>query len=281
MTRLYQTMCRYVDVRQAAETPTSDAIDLLLKEGVEKDDIVSVSRLSSMCAFRNSLIGTVRAHRHLRWKCKYGNTSWILLYLGFDQEWKSKITTEIQALITNYAGDYSTDSVYKQLTTIPLSAWEDEMPMTDAVLRETLRLTVNGVPLRRNLDKDIHILGGTTNIPRGSFLVYPIWDTHLNPEIYDNPREFDPARFGPGREEDKKATLSFLGWGAGRHPCPGMKVAKLEVKMIVAFLIHAFEFNVVDATGNPVYSIPQPDYNDIYHTRPLDPCFVKYRRIRQ
>ncbi|KAG6846918.1 hypothetical protein H0H93_011135 [Arthromyces matolae] len=259
-------MCRYVDARQAAETPTSDAIDLLLKEGVKKDDIV---------AFVLTVIfgGS-------------GNTgiisSWILLYLGLDQEWKSKVTTEIQALVTNHAGDSSTDSVYKQLTTIPVSAWEDEMPMTDAVLRETMRLIMNGVALRRNINKDIHLLpGGTINIPRGGFLAYPVWDTHLNPEIYDNPREFDPARFGPGREEDKKATLSFLGWGAGRHPCPGMKVAKLEVKMIVAFLIYAFDFNVVDANGNPVYSIPQPDYNDIHHTRPLDPCFVKYRRIRQ
>ena len=32
----------------------------------------------------------------------------------------------------------------------------------------------------------------------------------------------------------------------GRHPCTGMKVAKLEIKIILAFMLFGYEFSVVD-----------------------------------
>ncbi len=49
--------------------------------------------------------------------------------------------------------------------------------------------------------------------------VYLIDYTHMNPEIYTDPTEFDPGRYLPGREEDKKVDNAYLGWGAGLHPC--------------------------------------------------------------
>ncbi|KAG6811696.1 hypothetical protein H0H92_006203 [Tricholoma furcatifolium] len=230
MTRLYLTLCSYVDARRAAKTPSSDAIDLLLREGVGTEDLVA-----------------------------------------------SKVASEVQSLLDKHIGD-STEPIQKRLASIPVSAWEDEMPMTDAVLRETMRLTTNGTALRRNLSQDVNFMGAT--VPRGGFVVYPVWDTHLNPEIYERPREFDPGRFGPGREEDKKTTFGFLAWGAGRHPCPGMKVAKLEVKMVMAFFLSAYDFSVVDAAGNIPTSVPHPNYNDIHHTRPLgDQYLIKFKRI--
>lgn len=50
---------------------------------------------------------------------------------------------------------------------------------------------------------------------------YAVADAYQNPDIYTNPRDWDPARFLPGREEDQKEKFGFVGWGTGRHPCLG------------------------------------------------------------
>lgn len=60
---------------------------------------------------------------------------------------------------------------------------------------------------------------GPQNLINLLLQVYLIDDVHMNPEIYPDPLTWDPARYAPGREEDKKVPNAFLGWGAGFHPC--------------------------------------------------------------
>lgn len=55
----------------------------------------------------------------------------------------------------------------------------------------------------------------------------------------------------------------------GRHPCAGMKVAKLEIKMIVAMFVVGYEYDVVDSKGRISEKLPMPDYNDIQQVRTL------------
>ena len=92
------------------------------------------------------------------------------------------------------------------------------MPVLELIILETLRITgcASALVFRRDLLEDITISGGF--IKPGDFVAYSLADVHLNPEIYSQPYEFDPARFTPGREEDKKGTFSYLGWGAGAFP---------------------------------------------------------------
>jgi cytochrome P450 len=51
---------------------------------------------------------------------------------------------------------------------------------------------------------------------------------------------------------------------AGRHPCTGMKIAKLEIKTIVAFMLAGFEFDAVNKFGKRPTEPPKPDRNDIH-----------------
>ena len=52
----------------------------------------------------------------------------------------------------------------------------------------------------------------------------------------------------------------FLFW-SGRHPCLGMKIATLELKMIVAQFVIGYEYDVVDANGKLLAQPPLVDYN--------------------
>lgn len=138
---------------------------------------------------------------------------WLLLFLSANPEWKKKVTDEVNSLISTHTNTTSTDPLHKRLSAIPISAWDEEMPVLESVVRETIRIVVNGATLRRNVSRDLKIAGKT--VPKGAFMTYQLADIHLNPEIYTNPAEFDPDRFGPGREEDKKQAFGYMGWGGG------------------------------------------------------------------
>ena len=135
------------------------------------------------------------------------------MYLCFHPDWKAKAKAEVDALVNKHTTNSSNEPLHKRLAAIHISAWEDEMPVLDLVIRETLRISLSGLSIRRNLVEDLTFSGGL--VKPGEFVTYSLADVHLNPEIYSRPNEFDPARFGPGREEDKKGTFSYLGWGAG------------------------------------------------------------------
>jgi sterol 14-demethylase len=164
------------------------------------------------------------------------------MYLGVHHEWKIKVSEEIRSFIAKYASPsdgadtkLSTTTVASRLSCVPPSVWEDEMPITELCLRETIRLVQSSVFLRRNVsDKDIVI--DERRIEPGTFVVYPSADANHNPAIYPDPERhvevpfvsitpsrpymssiwyfrWDPARYL--REEDKKQSHGFVGWGGG------------------------------------------------------------------
>lgn len=158
------------------------------------------------------------------------------------------------------------------------------MPILELVIRETIRITATGAALRRNVLEDISFSGGI--VKPGEFVTYSLGDAHMNPEIYPQPDLFDPDRYTAGREEDKKSALAYLGWGGGmcfrrcvsisppdlkycdacitgRHVCSGMKIAKLEIKMIVTCMLAGFEFSIVDRSGQRPKQLPRPNRNDL------------------
>jgi len=260
--RLFTTLHDYVELRKKSDVPTLDAIDILLGKGLSSEDTISVILSIIFAGVINTGI----------------NSCWALLFLSFHKEWKQKVIEEVNALIQTHTNTISTDPLHKRLSAIPVSAWEEGMPTLELVLRETLRLTMNGTALRRNIFQDLNITN--KRLPKGDFLAYSLSDAHLNPDIYDSPHDFDPTRFLPGREENKKQNYGYIAWGAGRHPCAGMKVAKLEIKVVVAFFLAGYEYDVVDSEGKFPEQLPKPDYNDIHQTRPLgEPCYIQFKRV--
>ncbi|KAJ7664309.1 cytochrome P450 [Mycena rosella] len=196
------------------------------------------------------------------------NVCWNLLYLGMHPDWKDKVAAEIQMLVSNHTNSISNE-LDERLASIPLNAWGTELPVTDCIIRETLRMMMGASLLRRNLDEDVVV--DDRVIPQGDFLIYPLADVHANPDIYPDPFKFDPERFDPGREEDKKVPLAFLGWGAGEWPGP----------LIMALFFLTFEFEVVDSSGEFPKSLPRADFNEFKRTGPPqdNPCYIKFKRI--
>ncbi|KAG6829615.1 hypothetical protein H0H92_004022 [Tricholoma furcatifolium] len=260
---LYNLLHRYIEIRRDAKESTSDALDVLIAAGESDDAIIAF-------VFGVIFAGVINTGM---------NVCWNLLYIGLNPELKTKAVLEVQSLIANHTDPvFSDQPLHKRLASIPMSAWESEMPLLDSVIRETLRMVLTGAVLRRNLGKDVEIDG--SKISRGEFLAYPLADVHHNPEIYPQPLKFDPGRYDEGRAEDKKVAFGYVGWGAGRHPCLGMRVAKLEMKLVLALIFAGYDFEIVDADGDIPTTLPRPDKNDFMQARPIgEPCFLKFRRV--
>jgi len=121
---------------------------------------------------------------------------WVLLKLGGNPKCKEHVVKEYNTLIANHTNTLATEPLHKRLMSIPLNAWEDELPYVDLVIHETLRFTISGAMLCRNLQKDIVVDGVT--IKRGDFMAYQTFEPHMNPNIYSNPTSFDPDRYLEG-----------------------------------------------------------------------------------
>jgi hypothetical protein len=59
-----------------------------------------------------------------------------------------------------------------------------------------------------------------------------------------------------------------------------MKVAKLEIKMILALVLSRYEYKLVAASGKPPKQFPRPDQNDIHKVFPIIWSLTHQKLIR-
>lgn len=133
--------------------------------------------------------------------------SWLLAYLESHPEWKHKAIAEVEQLLSNHSSVPMSSSHETRLSAVPIEAWETDMPVFDAMIRETLRVAQPHTAMRRNIGPETYINGA--RIPSGAYVVYPFSDVHLNATLYPDPWRWDPAR------SESKAPFSYVGWGGG------------------------------------------------------------------
>jgi cytochrome P450 len=81
-------------------------------------------------------------------------------------------------------------------------------------------------------------------IPAGTMVgVFPIHVHHME-SLWSNPHHFDPERFSPARQEDKRHAFSWAPFGGGAHLCIGQHFATLQVKAILHQLLLRYRWSV-------------------------------------
>jgi sterol 14-demethylase len=141
------------------------------------------------------------------------------------------------------------------------------IPLTERTVLEVLRLHPPLFMLVRVAMEDFVYEGYF--IPKGTWVLLSPTVSHRIPALFHNPEVFDPDRFAPPREEDKR-DFAFIPFGGGRHKCMGNAFALLQIKAILAILLRRYEFELVD--GNV-----QSDFHGLV-VGPKEPCRVRYRR---
>jgi len=142
------------------------------------------------------------------------------------------------------------------------------LTVLERCLKEAERLHPPLVMLMRTVLRDLEV--GDKIVPRGSLALVSPAISHRSPDAFRCPDQFDPNRFAPGREEDRRTPYSLIGFGGGKHRCIGLAFAQQQVKMIWSLLLRRFEFELVGPA-------PQPDYAT-FVVGPKLPCRLRYRR---
>jgi cytochrome P450 len=193
-------------------------------------------------------------------------------------------TNSLFDLLSSFALSEATPSYIDQLlseleTLGPLDRRAlQKMHLMDACLRESSRLASIiglGVNVKVVAQDGITAPDGT-HYPQGCLLSVPSWGIHNDEELYHDPTEFRPERYlstdnsftntdekptttDPGPPSNKnKAYLSqannaftstsptYLGFGHGRHACPGRFFAAQELKLLIAYLLQNYEMRLDD-----------------------------------
>jgi sterol 14alpha-demethylase len=143
------------------------------------------------------------------------------------------------------------------------------VPLTERTVLEVLRLHPPLFMLVRVAMEDF--VYKDYFFPKGSWVLISPTVTHRIPELFRDPDAFDPDRFAPPREEDKR-DFAFVPFGGGRHKCMGNAFALLQIKAILAILLRRYDFELV----NPRV---ESDFHGLV-VGPKEPCRVRYRRRR-
>ena len=141
------------------------------------------------------------------------------------------------------------------------------IPLTERAVLEVLRLHPPLFMLVRVAMEDFVHEGYF--IPKGSWVLTSPTVTHRIPALFEAPDAFDPDRFAPPREEDKR-DFAFIPFGGGRHKCMGNAFALLQIKAILAILLRRYEFELVNRRI-------ESDFQGLV-VGPKAPCRVRYRR---
>ncbi|EGI60832.1 Putative cytochrome P450 303a1 [Acromyrmex echinatior] len=130
----------------------------------------------------------------------------------------------------------------------PILADKPKMPYVEAIVMESLRVFVGrtlSVPHRAL--KDISIVGH--KIPKDTMLVAN-FNGILMDETWDDPEDFRPERF-LDNNGNIITSEKFFPFGMGRHHCMGETLARNNIFIIIATLLHAFNFSVIPGEPRP------------------------------
>lgn len=92
-----------------------------------------------------------------------------------------------------------------------------------------------------NCDNKLTHSGRT--FPKNTNLSLKIFLLHRNPEIWENPEDFDPERFNPDNIA-RRSPHAYIPFSAGSRNCIGQNFAMNEMKVIVASILTKFNISI-------------------------------------
>ncbi|XWS24303.1 hypothetical protein CRYUN_Cryun28dG0089500 [Craigia yunnanensis] len=112
-----------------------------------------------------------------------------------------------------------------------------------AIIKETLRLyPAAPISLIHAAIEDCTVSG--YQVPAGTWLITNLYKVHRDPRIWSDPCEFRPERFlTTHRHVDVRGqNFELIPFSSGRRMCPGVSFALQVLQLMLANLLHLFDF---------------------------------------
>jgi sterol 14-demethylase len=241
--RMVEMITRIIDARRREKRTGEDFLQTLMESRYADGRSLSENEITGML-----LAGMFAGHH-----TSSVTTAWTLIELLRTPDYKKRVLAEI-------------DSVFGDGKRVSHAALR-ELTLTENAVKESLRLHPPLFMLVRVVKQDFTYKN--IFIEKGTWIVVSPTVSHQIPEVFADPARFDPDRYLPPREEDKR-DFAYIAFGGGRHKCLGNAFAILQIKAILALLLGQYELELV---GDPIES----DFHGLV-IGPKEPCRIRYRR---
>jgi cytochrome P450 len=230
-------LTQVIQTRQ--QNPTDDALSLLIQARDDHGDSLSLEEIRAQ-----AMLLLFAGH-----ETTTAMLTWICLELARHPDILQRARTEQTHLLalSSPASRSSPPLTLEQLST---------MPYLEQILNEVERLHPPVAGGFRGVVKPFEFKG--YQVPAGWLAQYSILQTQRSPEVYTNPEQFDPDRFSPERQEAKQKPFSLIGFGGGPRICLGIAFAKLEMKIVMAYLLRSYEWELLQEKRGEIFMVLTP-----------------------
>jgi cytochrome P450 len=118
----------------------------------------------------------------------------------------------------------------------------DGLKYLDMVLKETFRLHPIPLLLPHEAMEDCTVNG--FHIPQKSRVIVNIWAIGRDPCVWNDAEKFFPERFVGSNIDVRGQDFQLIPFGSGRRGCPGMQLGLTVVRLVVAQLVHCFDWEL-------------------------------------
>ncbi|KAL4338548.1 hypothetical protein AHAS_Ahas12G0221200 [Arachis hypogaea] len=119
-----------------------------------------------------------------------------------------------------------------------------KLPYLEAIVKETFRLHTPIPILFHKSNFNVEING--FKVPKHAEVLVNLWAIGRNSSIWSNPNSFVPERFQECKMDTKDNNFEFIPFGAGRRMCPAISLVHRIVPLILATLLHCFDWKIAD-----------------------------------
>lgn len=117
-----------------------------------------------------------------------------------------------------------------------------EMKYLAKVMQETLRLYSIIPCVSRTAAETVHIKEANLTIPEGITTLIPMYLINRDPELWDQPSDYNPDRFDNKNCDFTSAKNGFFPFGYGARTCIGNTLAQLESSVFLVHLLKKYRF---------------------------------------
>ena len=161
----------------------------------------------------------------------------LILFTAGHETTSNALTFAAQLLAKNPVVQEQILQEMQRFTSEDLMQCLKESPYTQAVIEESMRLYPPAYFIDRvNIEDDVF---ENMKIPKGSSLLFSLYEIHKDPDFWEAPLAFKPERFmGVAKKEYSSHYFPF---GAGPRMCIGNNFAMYEMVMAVQTLVLNFK----------------------------------------
>ena len=140
-----------------------------------------------------------------------------------------------------------------------------QMSILHAATQETLRMYPVSPMLPRTVAEPFTFAG--YQLEAGDPIMMGIGVSHYDPNLYQNPYQFDPDRCLKPREEHKQPG-ALAPYGLGAHTCAGAGLAEVLIMVSAATIIHEWEMTMIPSDYDLKITLnPAPAPNSQFRIR--------------